>query len=190
MLQIDDTIISFELFERKFICDLASCKGACCIEGDEGAPLEAHEVDELQKALPVVWDDLSADAKELIEKQGVSYKDRFDEEVTSIVNGAECVFMYYDENGYAKCAVEKAYLAGKLSFRKPISCYLYPVRVQQHKNFKAVNYNHWHICECAEALGEKEGVPVYKFLREPLIAKFGEEWYKQLEIADKEIMGL
>lgn len=187
MLQIDDTIISFELFEKKFICDLATCKGECCVQGEEGAPLEPSEVEELKRVLPEVWDYLPKVSQDLIEKQGVSYIDRENEPVTSIVNGAECVFVYTDENGYSKCAVEKAYLEGEISFRKPISCYLYPVRVQQYNSFRGVNYHRWSICNCAEKLGEKEGVYVYEFLKEPLIAKFGEEWYEQLEIAAKEL---
>lgn len=187
MLQIDDTIISLELFERKFICDLATCKGECCVEGEEGAPLEKDEVQKLQEVLPLVWDDLPEASRKVIEEQGVSYTDRDGDDVTSIVNGAECVFVYTDENGYSKCAVEKAFLAGKTDFRKPISCYLYPVRVDKYANYSAVNYHRWSICNCAEILGEKEGVPVYKFLKDPLICKFGEAWYKELEIAAEEL---
>ena len=186
MLQIDDTIISFDLFERKFICDLATCKGECCVEGEEGAPLEADEVEKLQDVLPFIWNYLPERSKEIIEDQGISYMDRDGEDVTSIVNGAECVFVYRDENGYAKCAVERAFLEGKTSFRKPISCFLYPVRVERYNSFTAVNYHRWHICSCAEVFGEKEGVPVYQFLKDPLIQKFGYEWYQQLEIAAKE----
>ncbi len=181
MLQIKDTVVSLELIERKFICDIPVCKGECCVEGESGAPLEKEEVQKLKDVLSIVWDDLPETSKELIEKQGVSYIDDDGDDVTSIVNGDECVFVYKDENGYAKCAVEKAFLEGKTDFRKPISCYLYPVRVDKHKTFSAVNYHQWHICKCAEILGEKEGVPVYKFLKDPLIKKFGEDWYKELE---------
>lgn len=181
MLQIQDTVVSLELIERKFICDLPVCKGECCVEGDEGAPLEKEEVERLKEVLPLVWDDLPEASQKVIEEQGVSYIDRDGDDVTSIVNGEECVFVYKDENGYAKCAVEKAFLEGKTDFRKPISCYLYPVRVDKHKTFSAVNYHQWHICKCAEILGEKEGVPVYKFLKDPLIKKFGADWYKELE---------
>lgn len=187
MLQIDDTIISFDLFERKFICDLATCKGECCVQGQEGAPLEEGEVEKLEDVLPAVWGYLSERSKEVIQQQGVSYIDRDGDDVTAIINGAECVFVYCDENGYSKCAVEKAFLEGKTSFRKPISCYLYPVRVERYKSFSAVNYHRWHICKCAEILGEKEGMAVYQFLKDPLIQKFGYDWYQQLEIAAKEI---
>ncbi len=181
MLQIQDTVVSLELIERKFICDLPICKGECCVEGEEGAPLEKEEVEKLREVLPLVWDDLPETSKKVIEEQGVSYIDRDGDDVTSIVNGAECVFVYKDENGYAKCAVEKAFLEGKTEFRKPISCYLYPVRVDKHRTFSAVNYHMWSVCECARVLGEKEGVPVYKFLKDPLIQKFGADWYKELE---------
>ena len=187
MLQIDDTIISLDLLDKKFICDLAICKGECCVEGEEGAPLEEDEIVKLQEVLPFVLEYIPATSKEIIKKQGVSYIDRDNEPVTSIVNGAECVFMYIDESGCYKCAVEKAFLEGKSSFRKPISCYLYPVRVNKYTNYTAVNYHQWRICECARILGKKEGVEVYKFLKEPLIVKFGEAWYEQLEIAAGEV---
>ncbi len=187
MLQIDDTIISLDLFEKKFICDLISCKGACCVEGEDGAPLEIDEVEKLNEVLPLVEEYLPKASKELIKNQGVSYIDGDGDHVTSIVNGEDCVFVYTDENGYAKCAVEKAFLEGKINFRKPISCYLYPVRLKEYESFTAVNYHHWHLCNCAEALGAKEGVPVYRFLKDPLIQRFGEDWYEQLEIAAEEL---
>lgn len=190
MLQIDDTIISLELFERKFICDLATCKGECCVEGEDGAPLEAGEVEKLEDVLSLVWDYLPEASKQVIKDQGVSYMDRDGDDVTSIVNGAECVFVYTDENGYSKCAIEKAFLEGKTTFRKPISCYLYPVRVDRYPHYSAVNYHRWSICNCAEKLGEKEGVPVYKFLKDPLIKKFGYDWYKELEIAAEELKNM
>ncbi len=175
------------MLERNFICDLTSCKGACCIEGEEGAPLENDEVKKLEEVLPVVWEYLPEKSKAIIKAQGVSYIDRDGDAVTSIVDGAECVFVYTDENGYAKCAVEKAYLEGKTDFRKPISCYLYPVRVTRYAHHTAINYHRWHLCACAEALGKKEGVPVYKFLKEPLIQCFGSAWYEQLAIAADEL---
>lgn len=183
MLQIGDTIVSLDLFKRKFLCDLASCKGQCCVDGEEGAPLEKQEIEELNKALPVVWNSLPKHSQEVIVKQGVSYVDPDGDDVTSIVNGADCVFVYRDENGYAKCAIEKAFLEGKLNFRKPISCYLYPVRVQKYKSFTAVNFHEWHICNCAVKAGKKGNLPVYQFLREPLVSKFGKAWYEELQLA-------
>ena len=187
MLQIDDTIISLELLEERFVCDLNSCKGICCIEGDDGAPLEEAEVKIIEDLLPVIWDDLSEVSKSVISKQGVSYIDQDGEPVTSIVNGAECVFTYTDELGVCKCAIEKAFREGKTNFYKPISCHLYPVRLQKYDDYIAVNYHRWSVCNCARKLGGKLGVPVYKFLKDPLIRKFGEAWFEQLEIADVEL---
>lgn len=188
MLQINDTIISLDLLEEKFVCDLGKCKGICCIEGDAGAPLEAEEVAILNDLLPVVWDDLTAESKAVIEKQGVSYIDEDGEPVTSIVNGAECVFTYTDSEGICKCAIEKAYREGKTSFYKPVSCHLYPVRLQKYNDFIAVNYHRWSVCSCARKLGGKLGMPVYSFLKEPLVRRFGEAWYEQLDTAREELM--
>jgi hypothetical protein len=189
MLQIDDTVVSLDLFDEQFVCDLNSCKGICCIEGDDGAPLEEEEVKIIEELLPVIWDDLTEVSKEVIRKQGVSYIDSDGEPVTSIVNGAECVFTYTDENGMCKCAIEKAYREGKTSFYKPISCHLYPVRLQKYNDFLAVNYHRWSVCNCARRLGANLKVPVYKFLKEPLVRRFGVEWYEQMEIAAEELSG-
>lgn len=187
MLQIDDTIISLDLLDEKFVCDLTSCKGICCIEGDDGAPLEESEVKIIEDLLPVIWDDLTDVSKEVIKKQGVSYIDDDGEPVTSIVNGAECVFTYTDEHGVCKCAIEKAFREGKTDFYKPISCHLYPVRLQKYDEFLAVNYHRWSVCNCARKLGGKLKVSVYQFLKEPLVRRFGPEWFEQLEIADAEL---
>jgi hypothetical protein len=189
MLQIDDTIISLDLLDELFICDLGVCKGICCIEGDDGAPLELEEVKIIEDLLPIIWDDLSDKSKAVILKQGVSYIDDDGEPVTSIVNGAECVFTYTDEKGQCKCAIEKAYREGKTDFYKPISCHLYPVRLQKYEDYTAVNYHRWKVCNCARKLGGKLEVPVYRFLKEPLTRKFGEAWFEQLEIADVELKG-
>ena len=187
MLQINDTIVSFDLFDQYFVCDLASCKGRCCIEGDAGAPLEEDEIDRIEELLPIIWDDLSDEARKLIEAQGIFYIDPENEPVTSIVNGRECVFAYTDEKGICKCAIEKAFLEGKTDFYKPISCHLYPVRVQRYNDFRAVNYHKWQVCKCARVLGNEQKIPLYQFLKEPLIRKFGEDWYAELEIAEKEL---
>ena len=188
MLQIEDTIISLDLLEQNFICDLNNCKGACCIEGDEGAPLNANEVKIIEELLPIIWDDLSEKSKDVINNQGITYIDREGEPVISIVNGAECVFTFTDEKGICKCAIEKAYREGKTDFYKPISCHLYPIRLQKYNDYTAVNYHKWNLCKCARKLGNKMQMPVYQFLKEPLIRRFGSEWYKQLEIAAKEIV--
>lgn len=181
MLQIDDKLVSLDLIERFFLCDLSYCKGACCVEGDAGAPLEKAEFDLLRKILPEVWNDLSPEAQSVINKQGVGYIDQEGEVVTSIVDGKNCVFTYYDNKGVCKCAIEKAYHEKRIDFYKPISCHLYPVRVARYKDFQAVNYHRWKICAAAELFGKQEGIPIYRFLREPLIRKFGQAWYDELD---------
>jgi hypothetical protein len=189
MIQIQDTIISLEVLEESFTCNLAVCKGICCVEGESGAPVEDDEVALLENALPFVWDDLSPRAKDVINKQGVVYLDKDGEFVTSIVEGEDCVFTCYDENGYCKCALEKAYREGKTGFYKPVSCHLYPIRVAKYQGFRAVNYHRWQVCQPAVQLGRKKGTKVFRFLKEALIRKFGEEWYRQLEIVEQEIQG-
>ncbi|HJD92627.1 DUF3109 family protein [Bacteroides coprosuis] len=187
MIQIDDVVVTLDVLREKFICDLGVCKGACCIEGDAGAPVEKEEVAKLEEVLPIIWDDLADNAKEIINKQGVVYVDEEGDIVTSIVNGKDCVFTCYDEKGFCYCAIEKAYRAGKTDFYKPVSCHLYPIRVSNFGKYKAVNYHRWEICKAAVLLGEKEGVPVYKFLEKPLIRKFGQAWFDELEIAVDEL---
>lgn len=181
MIQIDDTLVSLDVIEKFFLCDLSHCKGECCVEGDSGAPLEPGEVEELEKVLPMVWNDLSEKAKAVIDRQGVSYVDEEGDRVTSIVDGKDCVFTCYDSDGTCKCAVEKAFREGKTSFYKPVSCHLYPVRITEYPDFKAVNYHKWDVCKAAALLGEKERVRVFQFLKEPLVRKFGEQWYAALE---------
>jgi hypothetical protein len=183
MLQIGNTLISLDLFDQQFCCDLSHCHGACCIEGDSGAPLELDEIAELENILPVIWEDLSGKAKEVIERQGVAYADNEGEMVTSIVNGKDCVFTCYNDKGICQCAVEKAWRAGKISFMKPVSCHLYPIRTKKYPSYTAVNYQEWTICSGARLLGKQSGITVYEFLKEPLIRKFGPEWYKELCIA-------
>lgn len=187
MLQINETIISLDLFEERFVCDLATCKGACCVEGDEGAPVIEEEVAIIKDILPIIWDELSQESKNVINEKGISYIDREGDLAISTVNGAECIFTYYDDIETCKCILEKAFREGKTEFYKPISCHLYPVRTKKFDDFTAVNYHRWHICGCARKLGSKLKVPVYKFLKEPLIRKFGADWYNQVEIAAKEL---
>lgn len=187
MIQIDDVVISLDVLREKFLCNLKACKGECCVEGDAGAPVELEEVAKLEEVLPVIWDDLSPAAQKLIKEQGVVYTDRDGDLVTSIVNGKDCVFTYYDETGCCFCAIEKAYREGKVDFYKPVSCHLYPIRVGDYGPYKGVNYHRWSVCKAAVLLGEKENLPVYKFLKEPLIRKFGEAWYQELEEAVVEL---
>ncbi len=187
MVQVGDVVISWDVLRGKFICDLEACKGRCCIEGDAGAPVELDEVAKLEEVLPVIWEDLSPQAREIIEKQGVVYTDIEGDLVTSIVNNKDCVFTCYDEKGCCYCAIEKAYRIGKTDFYKPVSCHLYPIRVGNYGAYKAVNYNRWDICKAAILLGQKENMPVYRFLKEPLIRKFGAEWYDELELVVNEL---
>lgn len=186
MFQIKDTIVASDVIEESFICDLSVCKGECCVEGDSGAPLENEEVKIIEDLLPQVWDDLSPEAQNIIKQQGVAYKDDDGEMVTSIVNGKDCVFTYYDEQNVCKCAIEKAYREGRVDFYKPISCHLYPIRLQKYKSFTAVNYHRWRICKAAVLLGKKEGLKIYQFLKEPLVRRFGEDWYNELALVAEE----
>lgn len=189
MIQIDDTIVSMDLLETQFICDLCQCKGECCVEGDAGAPLTQEEYENIKKILPVIWDELALEARALIEKQGIAYLDYDGELVTSIIRGKECVFTYFDAQGICKCVIDKAYREGRISHQKPISCHLYPVRLQRYNDFTAVNYNRWSVCNPATSLGKHQGVKLYRFLREPLIRKFGAEWYQALCEADRKLSG-
>ncbi len=187
MYQIGDVLISDEVLTERFICDLNECMGACCIEGDAGAPLELDEVLEIEEVLPVIWDSLDLQARKVINKQGVAYTDPEGQLVTSIVNGKDCVFTCYDEKGCCFCTIEKACREGKIGFYKPISCHLYPIRVKRVGDMEALNYDRWNICKTALLLGQKENVRVYEFLKEPLIRKFGEAWYQELVEAVEEL---
>lgn len=180
MIQIEDIVVSSDILTEKFICNLEACQGECCIEGDAGAPVEKNEVAELEKVLPVVWDELSPEAQAVIKKQGVVYTDQDGDLVTSIVDNKNCVFTCYDEKGCCYCAIEKAYREGKCNFYKPISCHLYPIRIENYGPYTAVNYHRWDVCKAAVILGKMKGVPVYQFLKEPLIRKFGADWYQML----------
>ena len=180
MLQVGSALVSLDVIERFFICNLDRCLGACCIEGDAGAPITDEERHKLKEVLPAVWEDLLPEAQTVIEQQGVAYVDEEGDLVTSIVNGKDCVFTCYDKNGMCQCAIEKAYRAGKVDFYKPISCHLYPIRLKEYPDFSAVNYHRWKICKAGEVLGRHEQVRVYEFLKEPLIRRFGEDWYHEL----------
>ena len=186
IIQIGDVLVSSDILTEKFCCDLTVCKGECCVEGDAGAPVTFDEVAEIEDCLDDVWGDLSASAQAVIDKQGVAYTDQEGDLVTSIVRGKDCVFTYYDDVCGVKdcclCALEKAYRAGKTHFCKPISCALYPIREKQlGNNLTGLNYNRWNVCKMAVAKGIQEDLPLYKFLRAPLIRRFGESWYQELE---------
>ena len=187
MYQIGDVLISDEVLTERFVCDLEKCMGACCIEGDAGAPVDLDEIMQIEEVLPVIWDQLSIPARKVINKQGVAYSDPEGQLVTSIVNGKDCVFTCYDEKGGCYCALEKAYREGKTKFYKPLSCHLYPIRHKKVGDLDALNYHRWDVCKAAVLLGEQLDVRVYEFLKEPLIRKFGEEWYHELEDAVAEL---
>ena len=180
MIQIKDTLISEDIFETCFVCDLGKCKGMCCVEGDAGAPLTHEEYEAIKDVLPKIWDDLSLKARELIEKQGIAYIDGDGELATSIIKGRECVFTYFDADGVCRCAIDNAFREGKISVQKPISCHLYPIRLRKYDDFTALNYDRWSVCRPALRLGKKTGIKLYQFLKEPLIRKFGEEWYQEV----------
>lgn len=183
IIEIGNTLVSSELVDKKFVCDYKTCKGVCCVEGDSGAPLTQEEDTIIKQALPIIKKYLSPDAIQLLEEKGTSYVDSDGDLVTTINNGRECVFTHFDEQKNCRCGIEMAFEAGEIDFPKPISCALYPVRVKTYESFIGLNYDEWDICKCAEVLGETLGVPVYQFLKNPLIRRFGERWYAELEQA-------
>ena len=189
MIIIKDTITSDDIKENFFVCDLEKCKGACCVEGDLGAPLEENELPLLEQVYEKVKPYLTEEGVEAIENQGKYIYDEDGEYSTPTINGRECAYAVYDKKGILKCGLELAYNDGKTDFQKPVSCHLYPIRISKYHNFKAINYDRWEICDPACSLGKALEVPLYEFLKEPLIRKFGEDWYAQLlrEIKFKEI---
>ncbi|MES2680799.1 MAG: DUF3109 family protein [Bacteroidota bacterium] len=182
MIAIDKTLISEDLLEKKFVCDLNACKGACCVAGDSGAPLDEEELPILDSILEKVKPFMVKNGIAAIEKNGAYVIDGDGDYTTTLVReGAECAFVFFDETNTAKCAIEKAFNEGVISWKKPMSCHLYPVRITKHKGYDAVNYSKWDICKPACECGKKLDVPVYRFLKEPLIRKYGKNWFKQLE---------
>ena len=199
IIQVGDVLLSSDILTEKFCCDLSACKGQCCVEGDAGAPVTLDEIAEIEDCLDEVWGDLSASAQAVIDKQGVAYTDKDGDLVTSIVRGKDCVFTYQaviqGDGSFVTpgnvtkepspcitlCALEKAFRAGKTRFCKPVSCALYPIREKRLGNdLIGLNYNRWEVCKMAVAKGKQENIPLYQFLREPLIRRFGEDWYQEL----------
>ena len=183
ILQIQNALVSLDVIEKFFVCNLDKCLGECCIEGDAGAPITEQEYAQLKEILPEVYADLLPAARQRIDEAGVAYVDEEGDLVTQIVEGRNCVFTCYGEGGMCMCAIEKAYREGRIDFYKPISCHLYPLRLTDYPSFTAVNYHSWKICKAAEVLGRAKGVRVYQFLKEPLIRRFGKEWYDELVLA-------
>ena len=190
-------MISTSIITEYFCCDLSACGGACCIEGDAGAPVTLDEVSEIEALLDDTWPLMSAQAQTVVDRQGVAYRDPEGELVTSIVGGKDCVFTYYNYPPYTVeelpagcclCALEKAYRAGKTRFCKPVSCALYPIREKRlGADLVGLNYNRWNVCKMAIAKGMQENLYLYQFLRDPLIRRFGEDWYQELLDTVKEL---
>jgi hypothetical protein len=187
IIEIGDILVSDELLEKHFICDLNACKGACCVEGDDGAPLTEEEVSLIEDHIESIKPYMTQEGIDVVDEKGVFYMDRTNEPVTQLVKKKDCVFVTLDENGITKCGIEYAYKDRKIPFNKPISCHLYPIRVGHFKTFKSLNYDQWPICSPACKLGDALKVPVYKFLKEPIIRAFGEELYNELEKVDKQL---
>jgi len=188
MLEIGRAIVSLDILEKHFLCDLLQCKGACCVEGDSGAPITKEEAKTLEEVYPKVKKYLSKRNNDLINKHGLYYVDKDGDLVTSLVGNQECVFTFSEKNGILKCGIEKAFFEGKIDFRKPLSCHLFPIRITEYKRFDAVNYEKLDICKPGRTCGASEKLPLFKFLKEPLIRKYGKEWFKQLEIANDHFM--
>lgn len=180
IMQVGNVLLSPDIFTVKFCCDLQKCKGACCVEGDAGAPVTLDEIGQIEGSLDIIWHDLAASAQSVIDRQGVAYTDRDGELVTSIVQGKDCVFTCYDK-GCCLCALEKACREGRSAFVKPISCALYPLREKTFPDGTVgLNYHRWSICKDALVKGRELDLPLYKFLKEPLVRRFGSEWYDEL----------
>ncbi|WP_378185803.1 DUF3109 family protein [Aquimarina sp. W85] len=186
MFQIGKTIISEEIIEKDFVCNLSACKGACCIDGEAGAPLDEEETKILEQIYPTVKSYLRPEGIEAIEAQGVFVKGTDGDWETPLIEGADCAYVIFDKKGTALCAIEEAYNQGEVDWKKPVSCHLYPVRVQEYSEFSAVNYHKWEICDDACTLGKEFQVPVFKFVKAALVRKFGNDWYQELEkVAEK-----
>lgn len=188
MLQIADTLVSLDLIERFFCCNLQACMGQCCVEGDAGAPITAEEYERLCDITPIVFDRLSPAAQKVLEEQGPAYYDEEGDLVTSIVNGRDCVFTTYAPGGVCLCALEAACREGLTDWRKPASCALYPVRLSKCGEFTALNLHRWKVCRPAEKAGRAAGMHAYQFLKGPLIERFGKDWYDELELTAREYL--
>jgi hypothetical protein len=183
MIIVGQTLVSEEIFEEKFVCDLQACKGACCVEGESGAPLNEDELERLEEVYDASKEYMVPEGIAVVEEKGFFEVDVDGDLVTPLIgSGGVCAYAYFEADGTAKCALEKAYLEGKTSWKKPISCHLYPIRLAKLSEYIAVNYHRWPICKPACECGSKLNVPVYRFLREPLIRQFGEAWYEELEV--------
>jgi hypothetical protein len=188
MFQIGKTIVSEDIIEKDFMCNLSACKGACCVDGDAGAPLTVEEADILEDIYAKVKPYLRPEGIAAIEAQGTSTIISGELE-TPLINNADCAYVIFDDNEKALCGIEEAYNQGDVTWKKPVSCHLYPIRVKDYSKFSAVNYDKWEICDDACSLGKELQTPIYKFVKEALIRKFGKEWYADLEIIADKLQG-
>jgi hypothetical protein len=186
MFEIGDKVISLDLITNDFVCDLNKCKGVCCVDGQSGAPLEAEEVDLLEREYQNIRPFLREEGMQAIEKQGTWVIDVDKETVTPLIDRKECAYAVF-ENGIARCSIEKAFEAEAISFRKPISCHIYPIRVKKYRGFTALNYDRWKICDPARECGRLKNTPVYRFVREAIERKYGAEFYRKLEIISRNV---
>ncbi|MFO7791133.1 MAG: DUF3109 family protein [Bacteroidales bacterium] len=183
MISIENTLVSLDVIETEFVCNVSKCKGACCVEGDSGPPLTESENEKIREIFPAIKQKMKPKSVIRAQHHGISYLDQENERVAMIhENSGECIFAV-QENGITKCIIENLYFDGKLDFRKPLSCHLYPIRIKSYHDFIAVNYDRWQICNPGLEQGKKQGVPLYKFAKEPLIRRFSTDWYAQLEVA-------
>lgn len=178
MFVIQDTLVSLDVVEKEFCCNLDVCRGCCCVEGDAGAPVMDEELCVIEQLMPQLLPQMTPEARDVVAKQGLAYRDPSGEQVLSIVNDKDCIFARTDHRGWTYCLIEK--LAEKCQFKKPLSCHLYPIRLTKVGDMTGVEYHRWDICHCGRVLGKKLHLPLYQFLREPLIRAFGQEWYDEL----------
>lgn len=189
IIEVENTLISSEIFSVNFVCNLEKCKGACCIEGDRGAPLEKEEIKKIEDNIEAIRPYMTEAGIELLDSEGFHEGEEIDDIATTCLPTGECVFVY-KENGILGCAMEKAYKEGKTDYYKPISCHLYPIRINKIGDFDAVNYHEWNICKAACSLGNELNIPTFRFLKEPLIRKYGAPWYNEVELIYEEFKKL
>ncbi len=181
MLKIGDTLVSLDVIEKYFVCDLQRCRGICCVHGDSGAPLEKEEAAQLEHLYDKYKSFMQEEGRRAVEEQGTSVIDSDGDLVTPLIRGRECAYAFRDDDGIYKCAIETAWQKKKIPFRKPVSCHLFPVRLQKYEDFTAVNFEFWKDCRPALEQGRRKDVRVYEFLQEALTRRFGKAWYKELK---------
>jgi hypothetical protein len=185
MFAIQNTLVSLDLLERYFVCDLNACKGICCVKGDAGAPLTEEEIDLLENIIDDILPYLDDEGRAMIAEKGVFEIDVDGDKGTSLLENGRCAYALIDDKGMVSCGIEKAYNEGAVTFKKPISCHLYPVRITEYETYDAINYNKWSICKPACDCGAKLDVPLYRFLKEALTRKYGNDWYEELQMIDE-----